>query len=436
MSAVATPLRRASGATTSHRTKADRIRGSGKGEQHAHRQRVIGRDEGQAGFRRREVERHRQLVVGLAELVQRLAEDPGHCLRQLPTAPSFDAHARLLSDLGQPDSMTPACDMQRELDDQCRPLPAERFRPPELHAWWSAEHRHVARDEVVLDLEQLAGGECEHRPAGGRSHAALCSEVVRPARGMRAPPRRDQPLPEVVEPSPRRADDPVDADVVAPGRRHVSRAPGEPHPVRATRIALERHGRRDALVGWECGDLLVAQPVPAEALAGLDEPAVVAARLHPAARHAAEVVGGGAAVDDALLGDLERLAPHPVGPVDVEHGDGHLERLAELDAVRPQGRPGGVRVVVGHDLAVDALERAHPLLERASRLPDVEDATGLHRADAVEAGEPRDRSITPSALERHPRGPVQGGKDSFSHHRSPPVMTLRSQPSGSVSGGR
>jgi hypothetical protein len=51
--------------------------------------------------------------------------------------------------------------------------------------------------------------------------------------------------------------------------------------------------------------------------------------------------------------------------------------------------------------------------------------TRLDRTDPVEPGESRDRSITRTTLERHPRGPVQRGKDSFSRHRSLPGNDLQ-----------
>jgi len=63
----------------------------------------------------------------------------------------------------------------------------------------------------------------------------------------------------------------------------------------------------------------------------------------------------------------------------------------------------GVRVVVGHHVAVHAAQRTEPTPQRPPGLPDVEDLSRLDRPDPVEARPVRDIPIPPGALERHPR---------------------------------
>ncbi len=63
----------------------------------------------------------------------------------------------------------------------------------------------------------------------------------------------------------------------------------------------------------------------------------------------------------------------------------------------------GVRVVVGHHVAIDTAQRTEPTARRPPDLPDVEDPPRLDRPDPVEAGPVRDVSVPPGVLERYPR---------------------------------
>ena len=117
----------------------------------------------------------------------------------------------------------------------------------------------MARDEIVLDLEQLPCTHRERHPAPDRLARTLSSEVHHPPVRMRPPALRDQPLPEIVERPGRPGRDPVDPDVATTRCIDRVRAPGESEPVRRTRVALEgRRGRR-ALISRKREDLVIVQ---------------------------------------------------------------------------------------------------------------------------------------------------------------------------------
>lgn len=79
------------------------------------------------------------------------------------------------------------------------------------------------------------------------------------------------------------------------------------------------------------------------------------------------------------------------------------------------------------------LDRAHSPFCRES--PDLEDATNLHRSDAVEAAERREGSIPHSVIGRHVREQTQG-LESRLYNRPSPDLDFRSQFFDSVESGK
>jgi hypothetical protein len=91
---------------------------------------------------------------------------------------------------------------------------------------------------------------------------------------------------------------------------------------------------------------------------------------------------------DPVLGDDQAL--HALAD---RHAAGHFDhRDFELAIVvltqRPEPWPGGVRCVIGHLIAVDAVEVAHPL-SKDTGLAHIVETWTAGSADSVQAGHPR-----------------------------------------------